>query len=189
MTLPMPHCITALFTCEPATTLFHCAACSTLRELCVSHALSKHHGQRKHIGLAEKRDAHLSPTPRTGSSSSPGPRGQVPLASFPHGPRENCSPHSPSLPAAQTRLSPTSWTWPKSQWIGCPGKSASARSSSRRRWNSWMAFSSTQVRQNTAARCSTLETSTPSHRSFIVPLRAAGGCLRCPPAPRRHRPL
>lgn len=97
---------------------------------------------------------------------------------------EGFSPHSP-----RSRLCPTSWTWPKSQWVGYPGKSASARSSSRRRWNSWMAFSSTHVRQKTAARCSTLETSTPSHSSFMVPVRAAGRRPRCPAAPRPRQPM
>lgn len=69
--------------------------------------------------------------------------------------------------------------------MGCPGKADSARSSSRRRWYSWMAFSSTHVRQKTAAKCSTRATSTPNHVAFILAVPAGTSALSYP----RRRPM
>lgn len=71
----MPLCVTALFSCEPATTLFHRGLCSSLREFCESRVLAKHRRQGKHIGLAGKKDVHISPTQqfsRTAGTSASG---------------------------------------------------------------------------------------------------------------------
>lgn len=78
MSLPVPHCVTALFACEPATTLFHRAVCSSLRKLCVRHALAKHDTQGKHIGPAGKRDVHLSPAQQFSRTTGTSPTSITP---------------------------------------------------------------------------------------------------------------
>lgn len=101
-------------------------------------------GVRQAVCRAEKKgfSLNLSLNPRgTRRSDSPGPQGQVPPASFPRlrvppasfplsptsiipstprAPRGNCSPGSllPLPGQLSPGCRPTSWTWPKSQWVG-----------------------------------------------------------------------
>lgn len=63
----------------------------------MSRALAKHHRQGKHIGLAWKRDAHLSPAQQFSRTS--------PTSITPTSPSGKLLPALPPLPAAQTRLS------------------------------------------------------------------------------------